>query len=106
MSQNCDKFSNESEIYSKILEIFFSEEGEETNLKEIWKNKSIIELMNNLKQNKDKVLAKNALILLLSLFDDAPPDCFSTRGNKLSKLSKEDKELAKSKLKEVFPKID
>ncbi len=66
------------------------------------KSKSIIELMEKLKDNKDKELARNALIVLLSLCDDVPPDLFHNLGTDIEKLSEEERIKVLKKLKESF----
>jgi len=92
---------DEGELYEKIINIFLKE-GEKPNIKEIMKSKSIIELMEKLKNNKDKELARNALVVLLSLYDDFPPDLFHNLGTDIEKLSEEDRMEALKKLKESF----
>jgi len=92
---------DEGELYEKIINIFLKE-GEKPNIKEIMKSKSIIELMEKLKNNKDKELARNALVVLLSLYDDFPPDLFHNLGTDIEKLSEEDRIEALKKLKESF----
>lgn len=101
MSFNEGENPDESELFTKIINTFL-EEGEKPNIKEIGKHKSIIELMDGLKSSHNKELAKNALILLLNLYDDYPPDLFSTLGNDIESLSDEDRDEAMDKLKDIF----
>ena len=101
MSSNEDEYLDESELFTKIINIFL-EKGEKPNLKEISKHKSIIDLMDGLKSTHNKELAKNALILLLNLYDDYPPDLFSTLGDEIEALSDADRDEAMDKLKDIF----
>lgn len=66
------------------------------------KTRSIIELMKRLNNKKNKELAKNAIIVLISLFDDYPPDIFGNIGVDIESLTDEERETAISKLKEIF----
>ena len=100
-----DNNLDESDLFSKIINTFLESEdleGEKPNVKEIGKHKSIIELMDGLKSSHNKELAKNALILLLNLYDDYPPDLFSTLGKDLEGLSDEDRDEAMDKPKNIF----
>ncbi len=96
-----NEFLEESDYYTKILNIFLKE-GDQQNLKELWKDRSIIELMSDVKKYKNKEHIKNALIVLLSLFDDVPPDLFNSIGTNIETLSKEDREEVIRGLKEIF----
>jgi len=101
MSPDDNEDLNESELFSKIINTFL-EEGAKPNLKEIGKHKSIIKLMEELRNSENKELAKNALILLLNLYDDYPPDLFSTLGTDIESLSDEERDEAMHKLKDIF----
>jgi len=101
MKSSDENSTDEGELYEKIINMFLKE-GEKPNLKEIMKSKSIIELMEKLKDNKNKELARNALVVLLSLYDDFPPDLFHNLGTDIEKLSEEDRIEALKKLKETF----
>jgi len=101
MKSSDENSSDEEELYEKIINMFLKE-GEKPNIKEIMKSKSIIELMEKLKDNKNKELARNALVVLLSLYDDFPPDLFHNLGTDIEKLSEEDRIEALKKLKETF----
>ncbi len=101
MATDNNEFLEESDYYTKILNIFLKE-GNQQKMKELWKDRSIIELMSNVKKHKNKYHIKNALIVLLSLFDDIPPDLFNNVGTSIETLSKEDKDEAIRDLKEIF----
>jgi hypothetical protein len=98
---NNSEFIDEDELYDKILELF-SEEKKNPNLRDLLKTRSIIELMKRLNKKKNKELAKNAIIVLISLFDDYPPDIFGNIGVDIESLTDEERETAISKLKEIF----
>ncbi|MFW9989123.1 MAG: hypothetical protein ACFFC3_10740 [Candidatus Odinarchaeota archaeon] len=91
----------ELEFYLKIVD-FFQKENTNSENKEIWKNKSIIELMNLLKQTQDYKFIANALILLLSLFEHEPPDLYANRGYHINNISEKDKRILISELKNEF----
>ena len=101
MSPNDEEYLDESELFTKIINTFL-DEGDKPDIKEIGKHKSIIELMDGLKSSHNKELAKNALILLLNLYDDYPPDLFSTLGHDIEALSDDDRDEAMDKLKDIF----
>lgn len=101
MPSNEDESLDESELFTKIINTFLDKDSK-PNIKEIGKHKSIIKLMDGLRSNKNKDLAKNALILLLNLYDDYPPDLFSTLGDDIESLSDEDRDEAMDKLKDIF----
>ncbi len=98
---NNSKFIDEDELYDKILELF-SEEKRNPNLRDLLKTRSIIELMKRLNNKKNKELAKNAIIVLISLFDDYPPDIFDNIGVDIESFTEQERETAISKLKEIF----
>ena len=69
---------------------------------ELWKDKSIIKLMQVLKRTNNKLLARNALIIIISLFEHLPPDLFNNLGTNANVLKKEERESLKSILKTEF----
>jgi len=101
MKNNINSNDLELECYSKIIDFFQKEKinQEET---EIWKSQSIIELMNYLERTHNRTLVTNALILLLSLFEDIPPDTYNNRGVNINRLSEKDKRSMMEDLKEEF----
>ena len=100
------KFSNNTEDFEldcclKILEYFQTEKinREET---EIWKDQSLIELMRLLDKKKNRVLVTNALILMVTLFEDIPPDMYNNRGVDINRISLRDRKSLIANLKEEF----
>lgn len=93
--------SLEIDCYEKILNYFNSCE-DSRDKREIWKSHSLITLMNKLMRTQNKRLIQNALILLLSLFEDMPPDIFNNRGIDFNRLTGDDRDLVLSKLKGEF----
>ena len=78
---------------------------------EIWKNKSLIKLMELLEQSKNvealdrtknRRVVSNSLILIISLFEDLPPDMFDNQGQDTSELSLEDRDILMSQLKDEY----
>ena len=104
MAKNSD-IIDEDELYDKILDLF-SKEKKNPNLRVLLGARSIIELMKRMNNSKNKEVAKNAIIVLISLFDDYPPDIFDNIGADLESLSEEEREEAMEKLKEIFIKDD
>ena len=77
--------NNEKELsyYLEIIE-FFQTQTQDSESTELWKDKSIMELMKVLKRTNNKLLIRNALILLITLFEHLPPDLFNNKGIKES----------------------
>ncbi|NVM45333.1 MAG: hypothetical protein HWN79_10480 [Candidatus Lokiarchaeota archaeon] len=88
MSTNNENY--ELDYYLSIIEFF---QNQDTNREtvEIWKNKSFIQLMKVLKRTGNKEFVKNAIILILSLFDKMPPDFYSSRGIQVNSLTNSEK---------------
>jgi len=90
MSTNSGNF--ELDYYLRIID-FFQNQKNISETTEIWKSKSFIELMkvlkrtNNKRTNK-KEFVKNAIILILSLFDEMPADTYINRGIEINSLNK------------------
>ena len=88
MSNNSDNY--EFDYYLRIIDFFQNQKNiKETT--EIWKNKSFIELMKVLKRTNKKEFVKNAIILILSLFDEMPPDSYNNKGITVNSLPTTDK---------------
>ncbi|MFX1392314.1 MAG: hypothetical protein ACFFAH_01955 [Promethearchaeota archaeon] len=82
---------NEIELYHNILDessIVLSNKYQRF----VWKCHKIIELMNDLDENCDKKILRNALIIINSLFNNYSPDCINSGSIKLEKLSKIERE--------------
>jgi len=70
---------------------------------EIWKNKSFIELMKVLERKTSrKEFVKNAILLILSLFEEHPPDIYTNRGTNVNSLDNGEKNSYLSLLKTEF----
>lgn len=91
----------ELDLYLKIIDYFQKEKVTREEI-EIWKNKSIIELMKFLERSQNRTLVTNALILILSLFEDIPPDIYNNRGVNINRISQKDKRFLIEDLKEEF----
>ncbi|MFX1418243.1 MAG: hypothetical protein ACFE9N_04900 [Promethearchaeota archaeon] len=101
MKININSEDLELDCYLKIIN-YFQKEKSNREEAEIWKNKSIIELMNLLERTRNRTLVTNALILLLSLFENIPPDTFNNRGININRISKNDKKPLIENLKNEF----
>ena len=88
MSDNSDNY--ELDYYLSIID-FFQNQNTIKETTEIWKSKSFIELMKVLKRPRKKEFVKNAIILILSLFDEMPADRYNNRGTKVNSLTNGDK---------------
>ena len=90
MKINTNSKEFELDFYLQIIDYFQKEKISREEI-EIWKDQSIIELMKYLKRTKNRTLVTNALILIISLFEDIPPDIYNNRGVKVNRISEEDK---------------
>jgi len=99
INNNIEDF--ELDCYLKILEYFQHEKvnKEET---EIWKYHSLIELMKLLDKAKNQILVTNSIILMLSLFEDIPPDTYNNRGVDIDQISVKDRKTLIADLREEF----
>ncbi len=99
-SNNCD--TSEFDYYSNIIEIFQNPNLNKETI-ELWKNKSFIELMKVLERKTSrKEFVKNAILLILSLFEDHPPDIYTSRGMNVNSLDNGEKKSYISLLKTEF----
>ena len=94
----------EMKYYSKILD-FYQNQNDDKEAIEIWKSKSYIELMQVLKRTNNKNLVKNAIILILSLFEEKSVDIYDSSGLSVSELKQEDKKSYISHLRTEFNEI-
>ena len=101
MKINTNSKDFELELYLKIVD-YFQDDNINPENKEIWLNQSIIKLMKLLKRTQNRTLVANALILLLSLFEDIPPDLYTNRGHNINSISEKDKKSLISQLKNEF----
>ena len=90
MKINTNSEDFEVEFYLKIVD-YFQDDNISREKREIWKNQSIIQLMNLLERTQNRTFVTNALILLLSLLEDNPPDIYSNRGRNVNCISTKDK---------------
>ena len=88
ISNNSD--DSELDYYLSIID-FYQNQNTNRETAELWKDKTIIELMNVLKLTRKKEFVKNAIILILSLIDQMPPDTYNKGGIKVNSLINEDK---------------
>ena len=91
----------EMEYYTKIID-FYQNQNFDKETVEIWKSKSYIELMQVLKRTNNKNLVKNAIILILSLFEELPLDIYDSSGQSVRELKQEDKKSYISHLRSEF----
>ncbi|MGV9205184.1 MAG: hypothetical protein ACOC44_14325 [Promethearchaeia archaeon] len=97
--------SSELECYLKIIRYFQERENKEK--REIWKNSTLIYLMEKLGEVKEdeeqRNTIKNSLILLTSLFENIPPDIYNNRGVHINRFREGDDEVVKEILKQEVP---
>lgn len=91
----------ELEYYTKIINFFKSQPSNKESI-EIWKSKSFIELMKVLERTQNRGLVQNAIILIISLFEQLPPDLYTNRGINADFINKKDKKSYLSVLKSEF----
>ena len=80
----------ELDYYLSIID-FYQNQSSEQEATAMWRNKSFIHLMKVLKRTRRKEFVKNAIILILSLFDDLPPDSYNNKGITPNALTNEDR---------------
>ncbi len=91
----------ELDYYLKIIDNFKNTKiNQET--REIGKNRSLIELMKLLDRTKNIDMISNAIIIILSLFEEMPPDGYNNRGISIHQIPHKDKRYLKEQLKEEF----
>jgi hypothetical protein len=98
-SNNCD--TSEFDYYSNIIE-FFQNPNTNKETIEMWKDNSLIELMKVLERTSRKEFVKNAILLILSLFEEHPPDIYTSRGTNVKSLDNGEKSSYLSVLKTEF----
>lgn len=92
---------DELEFYTKILNTYQKEDMSRQE-KEMWKNKTYVKLMKILERTNNINVVRNSLILILTLFENIPPDLFNNRGINIELLSEGDKDKLFEQLKEEF----
>jgi len=68
----------------------------------IQKSRSLIELMKLLDHEKNRNFVTNAIILMLSLDEDLPPDNYNNLGIDVNSISAEERKFLMKNLKEEF----
>ncbi|TXT58826.1 MAG: hypothetical protein BAJALOKI2v1_300041 [Promethearchaeota archaeon] len=91
----------ELEFYTKILNTYQKEDMSRQE-KEMWKNRTYVKLMKILERTNNINVVRNSLILILTLFENIPPDLFNNRGINIELLSEGDKDKLFEQLKEEF----
>ena len=98
----------ELEAYDQILK-FFNKKDRTNKETEIWEDQTYINLMGFLKKKKEienlynnYKLVENAIILILSLFENIPPDTFNNRGVNINSISIEERKSLIAGLEEEF----
>jgi len=95
---------NDEEIdcYEKILQFFNQQQFLSKENKNLWKSRSLIKIMEVWSRTRNLTLVRNSLILLISLFENVPPDLYNNRGVDIQLLSKKDRDSFMSELKDEF----
>ena len=98
-----DKNSDQKELecYTKIINLF-SKMGDNPLIHEMYKDKAILKIMNDLKNPKNENWLKNSIIILLSLFDDNSADLYDNLGLDGKSLVSPDKDKMFSKLRKEY----
>lgn len=89
---------DEMKCYSRIINSFMNNKYDFAQ-RELAKNQSIVKLIKTSKCKNNKNFVKNALILVLSLYDDEPADLYCSYGNDIDSCNELEKEVLKSQLK-------
>ncbi len=91
--------NKELNCYAKILDCYKENLNKDRITSEISKNKSIIKIINVSQCRNDLNFVKNALLLVLSLYDDHPADIYSNYGNDIKECNPSQKKTLLSQLK-------
>ncbi len=91
----------ELDYYTKIIN-YIQKGNFEYRKAEIWRSKALIELMEFFKRTRNRTLVTNALLLLISLFEDIPPDTYNNLGEDANHISKEERKILIEDLKNEF----
>lgn len=81
--------SIEKSLYDQIIEFFEKVPKKQKTDIEKWKYQIYLKLMKMMDEPQEKLVVRNAIILILSLFNDIPPDIYNTRGKQLEDISSE-----------------
>ena len=99
MTQNSEDF--ELDYYQDIIDYYHNKQFDKVS-KEIWISKTYIRLMKVLERTQNKDYVKNAILILLSLFEENPPDHYINQGIDPNNLPPKDKKSFKAILKSEF----
>lgn len=103
MSMSNSNDDSELEYYVRIVDYFQNHKDlADRETLELWKYKSLIELMKVLKRTHNKDFVRNALILIMSLTEHVPPDVFENLGINANSLKNDEKDSLVSILKAEF----
>lgn len=91
----------EMNYYTKIINFFKNLPSSKDTI-EIWKYKSLVELMKVLERTKNKQFIQNAIIILISLFEQMPPDLFNNRGKDANLIDEKEKKSYLNLMKSEF----
>ena len=92
----------EIDCYEKILRFFNEQRSISKEGTILWKNRSLIKIMDVWNRTRNITLVRNSLILMISLFENLPPDIYNNRGVNINRCSKEDRECLVASLKDEF----
>ncbi len=102
MILNAEETSPEIGCYLKILEGFSKNKHTAQDLPRL-KSKAILKLIRSSECKNDKNFVKNALLIVLSLYDKKPMDIYNSRGKILKDCTQEQKQKILLKLQKEFP---
>lgn len=90
--------NQESKCYSKILKVYNDSKNNDYN-REYNKNQSIIKLFKASDCKNKEQFIRNALIMVLSLYDEKPADLYANSGKRLEDCNNNQREAALAMLK-------
>ena len=101
MSINNISSNKELSCYTKIIDCYLQNRND-TYQREMCKNNSIIKLINISECRNIDNFIRNALLLVLSLYDNKPADLYHNYGSDIESCSETDKEMLLAELKKEF----
>ena len=82
-------YRNDEREFEKMLNEFQNHESSEG--REIWRYRTMVSLMNELKYHGNKEFVKNALIIIIALGQEELTDTYTSRGCDINQLSPVDR---------------
>ncbi|MBN1215696.1 MAG: hypothetical protein JXA99_09695 [Candidatus Lokiarchaeota archaeon] len=94
-----NQYNSDLDYYYDILEQYQQISKTEKD-KDIWKYRLYMQLMELLIDKNNITLVRNSILLILSLFENLPPDPYNNQGININSITEAEKKILISNLKE------